>query len=136
MISSSESDFESYRIMCGIPAHPSELSLDFNPMEARLINLISFTKGCYIGQEVIARLDTYKKVQKQLVRFRLGALPNKLPVPCYSEQQEVGIITSAVWEGHVVFALGYLKTTFSENQPLYFMNGTEKITLTVESYNR
>ena len=36
-------------------------------MELNLIHLIDFEKGCYIGQEVIARLDTYDKVQKKLI---------------------------------------------------------------------
>tara|TARA_Y100001936_G_scaffold22325_1_gene19768 strand:+ start:9777 stop:10586 length:810 start_codon:yes stop_codon:yes gene_type:complete len=41
-----------------------------NPLELSLINLISFTKGCYIGQEVIARMDTYSKVTRKLVRLQ------------------------------------------------------------------
>ena len=36
-------------------------------MELNLIHLIDFEKGCYVGQEVIARLDTYDKVQKKLI---------------------------------------------------------------------
>ena len=60
---------ETARIAQGMPAHGSEMSDDFNPLEAGLIGAIDFTKGCYIGQEVIARLDTYKKVQKYLVKL-------------------------------------------------------------------
>ena len=40
-----------------------------NPLELSLIDLISFSKGCYIGQEVIARMDTYNKVTRKLVRL-------------------------------------------------------------------
>jgi folate-binding Fe-S cluster repair protein YgfZ len=39
-----------------------------------LMPLISFTKGCYVGQEVIARLDTYDKVQRRLVGLKCDAL--------------------------------------------------------------
>ena len=45
---------------------PVKLNSDFNPHEARLLNAVDFKKGCYIGQEVIARLDTYDKVQRYL----------------------------------------------------------------------
>ena len=49
-----------------------ELGESRNPLEAGLIGAIDFTKGCYIGQEVIARLDTYQKVQRALVSLRVG----------------------------------------------------------------
>ncbi len=55
------------RVEQGVPAYGRELSEDYNPLEADLREFISFSKGCYIGQEVVARLDTYKKVQKYLV---------------------------------------------------------------------
>ena len=54
----------------GIPRYGRELGDDFNPLEAGLIGAIDFAKGCYIGQEVIARLDTYQKVQKHLALLR------------------------------------------------------------------
>lgn len=68
--------YEAARISQGAPAQGSEMGDDFNPLEAGLIGSIDFAKGCYIGQEVIARLDTYKKVQKYLVKlaFSDGAL--------------------------------------------------------------
>ena len=54
----------------GQPAYGSEMSDTYNPLEAGLIGAIDFHKGCYIGQEVIARLDTYHKVQKYMVTLR------------------------------------------------------------------
>ena len=64
--------YEAIRIESGIPAHPGELSDERNPWEARLDGSISLLKGCYIGQEVVARLDTYKKVHRALARFELA----------------------------------------------------------------
>ena len=57
------------RIEQGVPAFGAELNESYNPLEAGLQHLVSYTKGCYIGQEVIARLTTYDKVQKRLVRL-------------------------------------------------------------------
>ena len=54
-----------YRIEHGIPSG-NEINSNYNPHEARILNAVDFKKGCYIGQEVIARLDTYSKVQKYL----------------------------------------------------------------------
>jgi folate-binding protein YgfZ len=61
--------YELYRIEHCTPVAPNEINDNYNPHEAMLLDIISFNKGCYIGQEVIARLDTYDKVQRQLVEI-------------------------------------------------------------------
>ena len=61
--------FNQVRIANQEPIAGSELTPEVNPLEAGLIHLIDFEKGCYVGQEVIARLDTYDKVQRSLVAF-------------------------------------------------------------------
>ena len=63
--------FQITRVESGMPDWSTEITQDYNPLEARLIHAISFTKGCYTGQEVIARLDTYDKVQKYLMIIEL-----------------------------------------------------------------
>ena len=60
------SEWETLRVRSGTPAFGSEMGEPYNPLEAGLIGTIDFTKGCYIGQEVIARLDSYDRVQKYL----------------------------------------------------------------------
>ena len=65
-------EWEAFRIGAGTPVYGKELDEGRNPLEAGLIGAINFTKGCYIGQEVIARLDTYEKVQRALVSLRVG----------------------------------------------------------------
>ncbi len=59
--------FEVLRIENGLPLFPNELNEDLNPLEVNIIEAISDNKGCYVGQEVIARLQTYDKVKKRLV---------------------------------------------------------------------
>jgi folate-binding protein YgfZ len=66
--------FELYRIRRGIPRYDPGVMGECNPLELNLWNQISFSKGCYIGQEVIARLDTYKKIQRTLCSFRSDML--------------------------------------------------------------
>ena len=61
--------FNAALVRHGIPRHGREMGDAYNPLEAGLIGTVDFAKGCYIGQEVIARLDTYEKVQRYLVRL-------------------------------------------------------------------
>ena len=64
--------YQAVRISHGVPEYGRELGEAYNPLEAGLIGVLDFEKGCYIGQEVIARLDTYQKVQRSLVKLRLS----------------------------------------------------------------
>lgn len=87
---------DAIRIEQGIPAYGTELSEDYNPLEANLLDFISFNKGCYIGQEVVARLNTYKKVQKHLVGLSWDSEAALSPgASLYLEGKKAGVITSA-----------------------------------------
>jgi folate-binding protein YgfZ len=68
--------WDAYRITNGMPAMDREFGLFNNPLEARLTGAISDDKGCYTGQEVIARLQTYRKVQRQLMGVELSDAAN------------------------------------------------------------
>ena len=67
-----EEEFRALRIEQAIAAYPAEMNEDRNPLEANLKPHISFNKGCYIGQEVVARLNTYDRVQRFMCRLELG----------------------------------------------------------------
>jgi tRNA-modifying protein YgfZ len=67
-----EECWEELRICQGRPAVDRELTTDYNPLEVGLWQTISFTKGCYIGQETIARLSTYKGVKQYLWGIELA----------------------------------------------------------------
>jgi folate-binding protein YgfZ len=60
---------EILRLEAGLGGADRELTDEHNPWEARLGDAIALDKGCYVGQEVIARLHTYKKVARLLVRL-------------------------------------------------------------------
>jgi folate-binding protein YgfZ len=65
--------FEILRIERGAAAIGREILDDTIPLEAGLWDAVSFSKGCYIGQEIIARLESRGKLAKQLVGVRLEA---------------------------------------------------------------
>lgn len=99
-------------IMNGVSGYGSELTEDYNPLEAGLIRFISFNKGCYIGQEVVARLNTYDKVQRHLVRLSWDAddAP-ELPVALLHDSRNVGAVTTAATalDGDGCIGLGYVR---------------------------
>jgi tRNA-modifying protein YgfZ len=114
-----EDAYNSYRIEQGIPIAPFEINDEINPHEAKLMHLVSSTKGCYIGQEVIARLETYDKVQKFLtgIEFLEQPLPESHFILQDDENKEAGMITSYVNSLKLkkFIGLGYVRKNFLEN---------------------
>ena len=104
--------FEALRIEGCIPGPEAELNDAYNPLEAGLWNSISFNKGCYIGQEVIARLDTYGKVQRHLVSIGFpGGTHVESGAKLSCDGREVGSVTSVaqVPGKDGLLALGYIR---------------------------
>lgn len=108
--------YELYRIENGLPT-TAEVNDAYNPHETEMLHAVSFKKGCYIGQEVIARLDTYDKVQKKLRLLKVGG--TVLPEPgCKLTDhsgEDAGLITSAVVSPRhkSIVALGFVKKVFA-----------------------
>ncbi len=68
--------FHASRVRAGFPWYGVDLDESNLPQEAdRNDETICFTKGCYLGQETVARLDALGQVQKKLVRWSLDRLP-------------------------------------------------------------
>ncbi|MDX2096325.1 MAG: folate-binding protein [Leptolyngbyaceae cyanobacterium bins.59] len=101
--------WEQLRIEQGRPAPDSELTEDYNPLEAGLWHTISFSKGCYIGQETIARLNTYQGVKQQLWGVRLDRKP-PIPSLLMVDGDRVGKLTSLTETADGLMALGYIRT--------------------------
>ncbi|KAL2634009.1 hypothetical protein R1flu_005488 [Riccia fluitans] len=102
---------ERLRILQGKPAPGSELTDDYNVLEAGLWNTVSLTKGCYIGQETIAKLITYNGVKQQLWGIQLEAAVTP-GTTITVDGEKVGTLTSCTVgrdEGKH-FGLGYVKT--------------------------
>jgi len=66
--------YDLIRIEMGIPGPEGELNKDYTPLEVGLQEIaVSLSKGCYTGQEVIARQVNYDKITRKLVGLRLDA---------------------------------------------------------------
>jgi len=101
-------EMEQLRIAAKIPVVPIDIGPGELPNEGGLDETaISYTKGCYLGQEVMARLKTMGQVRRRLLRVRgNGAIPS-LPAALYDGERRVGELRSAVVnaEGFVGLAL-------------------------------
>ena len=101
--------WQELRIKEGRPAPEYELTEEYNPLEAGLWNTISFDKGCYIGQETIARLNTYKGVKQQLWGIRLNGIVELGSIVKFGDEK-VGKLTSCTKTNDGYFGLVYIKT--------------------------
>ena len=106
-------ELEAARIEAGIPRWGRELDDTVLPNEAFLERTaISYTKGCYVGQEIVARLKTYGHVNRHLVRLLLA--PDAAVAPgaeVRAGEAKVGSVTSAALStrGARVVALAYVR---------------------------
>ena len=127
-------EWETLRVTSGAPAHGAEMGEPYNPLEAGLIGAIDFTKGCYIGQEVIARLDSYHRVQKCMAV--LGFSPGSeatVGASLAHEGRTAGEVTSLYrTPGGELRGLGYVRTTAAEPGQTLELQAPASGTATVE----
>jgi folate-binding protein YgfZ len=83
------------RIRAGRPGVGRELTLDYIPLELGLWDEVSFNKGCYTGQEIIARMESRGRLARTLVRLRLSAALDA-PAALLADDRSAGTLTSSV----------------------------------------
>ncbi len=109
-----ETAWQLHRIAAGIGARGSELTDAHNPWEAGLGHAVDLNKGCYIGQEVIARLEAYDKIKQRLVGLTLLASASQ-GARLHDEERDVGYLSSVATrpDGETI-GLGYLRNAQAE----------------------
>lgn len=125
-----EAAAEVCRVEAGLPLFGVDMDADTIPLEAGIEQrAISFTKGCYVGQEIIIRVlhRGHGRVARRLVGLGLEAsasVPGRGD-PIRSGEREIGTVTSAVQSpalGHPI-ALGYVHRDFAEPGTLVSLAG-------------
>lgn len=106
---------EILRVEAGIPRYGVDFGEDNLLLEASLTDAVSFTKGCYLGQEIVERIRSRGHVNKKLCGLLLdGAAAAKAGERLHAGGKEIGAITSSVISpalGRAV-ALGYVAKEF------------------------
>ena len=108
LIPAGSQTYNALRIYAGRPAG-RELSTDYIPLEAGLWDEVSFSKGCYTGQEIIARMESRNRLAKTIVKVRLSAWV-EAPANLYLEGKMVGTLTSSViTPNNEILGIGFVK---------------------------
>jgi len=106
-----QNEIEEARIAHGICKIGVDANNENLPQEARLDGTLHFTKGCYLGQEIIARLHYKGHVNKLLVIFKIEGRESVAEgTKIYDDDKEAGRITSSIFSPllKAVVALGYV----------------------------
>lgn len=123
-----EATFDYLRIEEGLPRFGREITLDYIPLEANLWPDVSFNKGCYTGQEIIARMESRGRLAKRLVQLRTAA-PLEVGTAITANGKQVGSITSAAVGPEGTVALGYVKTGVLETDETALTAGNIPLSL-------
>ena len=102
-----------FRISRGIPQFGVDIRERDLPQETGLTRALNFTKGCYLGQEIVERIHSHGGARRQFMAFAVeGALPEP-GAKILADEKEVGEITSSAVlplpSGDRPVALGYLR---------------------------
>lgn len=105
--------YNTLRIRAGRPARP-ELNGEYLPLEIGLWDEVHFAKGCYTGQEIIARMESRSKLAKTIVSLELEQFV-AAPAEVKIEGRAIGTLTSSVQSPNgEIFALAIIKTQHIE----------------------
>jgi folate-binding protein YgfZ len=99
---------EALRLEAGIPFYPADFNDTVIPQEAAVESThISFTKGCYTGQEIVERVRSRGQVNRLRVRLKFStAEPPPFATRLSAEGKEVGLITSSAFSPKANTAIG------------------------------
>ena len=125
----SQATFQTLRIEAGSPLFGKDMDESNVVSETNLDEAISFTKGCYIGQEIIARIKYRGHVAKKLTGLLFDAdIPVEVSSAIKSGGKEIGRVTSATYSPTLkrTVALGYVR--YEHLEP-----GTKVVVTTVDS---
>ena len=116
---------EALRVLEGTPRYGVDLAERDLPQETSQTRALHFTKGCYLGQEIVERIRSRGSVHRRLAQFTLSAAPAELPAELSAAGQPAGRITSTAEYAGVRYGLGIVRSEAVERQPsLEFPGGT------------
>ena len=125
---SGQEALETLRIEAGIPVYGKDMDISTIPIEAGIWNALDFEKGCYVGQEVIARIKWRGRVNWHLAYFAVQqdgcASPGDI---LWVNEKKVGRITSSAYSPTLGknIAIGYIRREFRDFQRELTVDGEQ-----------
>jgi folate-binding protein YgfZ len=119
---------EERRILAGFPRLGAEIDERTLPQEVRLDELgaVSYTKGCYLGQETVARLHFRGHTNRHLRGVALERIPGALPLDLVDGGRRIGRLTSACWweAGGCYAGLAVMRREAAPGAPVQLEDGS------------
>jgi len=104
---------ELYRVAMGVPLYGKDIRERDLPQETEQQHALNFSKGCYVGQEIVERIRSRGNVHRKFTGFKIDGAPPAVGTKIQWQGKEVGEITSSAAipgpAGEQTVALGYLR---------------------------
>ncbi len=118
------------RLEAGVPLFGADVDAQVYPQEAGLMDAFALDKGCYVGQEVVAKIDTYGGLNKRLLTLRIDhsdPLRRGTQLFCTEdgERRELGLVTSWAYSFALDtgLALAYVKRRHQDPGTTFELEG-------------
>jgi folate-binding protein YgfZ len=103
---------EMFRVFAGVPKYGADIRDRDLPQETEQKHALNFTKGCYIGQEIVERIRSRGNVHRMFTGFILDGMAER-GMKIIANEKEIGELTSIARipldSGEKVLALGYIR---------------------------
>ncbi|GAA3758778.1 CAF17-like 4Fe-4S cluster assembly/insertion protein YgfZ [Terriglobus aquaticus] len=131
--------FELFRVVEGVPRFGVDIRDRDLPQETAQTRALHFSKGCYLGQEIVERIRSRGQVHRTFAQFVLEGDAPAAGTELLAEEKPVGVLTSVSAEpidgatlalGGTTLALGYVRREAIERRlPLSYAGGTARVRL-------
>lgn len=121
---------ESLRVLEALPRYGVDITSRDLPQETSQARALHFSKGCYLGQEIVERIRSRGQVHRRLAQFTLSSEPAALPVELTAsgESAPAGRVTSAAAFKGTRYGLGIVRSEAVERHPtLDYSGGTATV---------
>jgi folate-binding protein YgfZ len=108
---------DALRTLEGIPLYGVDLLERDLSQEANQPHALNFSKGCYLGQEIVERVRSRGSVHRRLAQFTLSSMPAQLPADLTADGKPAGRLTSATEWQSTVYAIGMARVEALEGGP-------------------
>lgn len=120
---------EMFRVAAGVPRYGVDITDKYIPQETEQFHALHFSKGCYLGQEIVERVRSRGAVHRHFTGFRLHGAAPQAGTEASKEGSKVGEITSAssvpVNGSLETLALGYIRREVGEPGSKVQVEGSE-----------
>jgi folate-binding protein YgfZ len=123
---------EALRVLEAIPRYGIDITSRDLPQETSQTRALHFSKGCYLGQEIVERIRSRGAVHRRLAQFTLSSEPSALPLELTApgESAPVGRITSSALYKGTSYGLGIVRNEAIERHPVVDYPGGAATVLT------